>query len=330
MNDEDEFIFRPAVRSNVGLFIGLAGEEGSGKTYSAMMLASGIVGPNGRFAVIDTENKRSLHYADDFAFDVFHLTAPFTSERYEAASLAAVKTGARAIVLDSASHEHDGIGGYLDRQEEELEQRVERYMKKYPDAKEYDVREKFTPISWQPGKKARKRMRQTLLACSTSIPIIWCFRAEEKVFGSKDGKMVTFNPPRWAPICGKGMPFEMTAFFLMHQDRPGVPIPLKLQDQHKALFPTDRKLDRESGRAIAAWAAGSGKAPTTASNTSTGAQEYITADEAATLETLCFDAKVNPKDLCAAAKIETLRKMPKRFHKRALEWINEQLPEEST
>ena len=33
-------IFRPGVRENVGLLIGLAGSSGSGKTYTAMRLAA--------------------------------------------------------------------------------------------------------------------------------------------------------------------------------------------------------------------------------------------------------------------------------------------------
>lgn len=314
------FTFRPAVRENVGLFIGLASESGGGKTYSAMELATGIVGEGNRFAVIDTENRRARHYADRFNFDTLDLEAPFSSERYEGA----VKTAAaqyKAIVLDSASHEHDGVGGYLDAQQSDLEERVARYMKKYPDAREHEVRDKLTPSSWIAPKRARKRMMQTLLACSTSIPIIFCFRAEEKVFGSKDGKMVTYNPPRWAPICGKGMPFEMTAFFLMHQDRPGVPIPLKLQEQHKDLFPTDAPLTRESGRRIAAWAAGTKASAST--TPATEPTEYITADEVANLETLLQDAKMTIGSLCNAAKIESLRMMPKARYKRALEWIAE-------
>ena len=37
-------MFRPAVRQNVGLLIGLAGSSGSGKTYTAMRLAKGMAG----------------------------------------------------------------------------------------------------------------------------------------------------------------------------------------------------------------------------------------------------------------------------------------------
>jgi len=38
--------------------------------------------------------------------------------------------------------------------------------------------------------------------------------------------------------------------------RPGIPRPIKLQDQHKILFPLDKPITEESGKLIAQWAAG--------------------------------------------------------------------------
>ena len=49
------YVFKQAKKEAVGLLIGLVGASGPGKTYSAMRLASGIVGKGNRFAVIDTE-----------------------------------------------------------------------------------------------------------------------------------------------------------------------------------------------------------------------------------------------------------------------------------
>lgn len=262
--------FRPAVRSQVGLFVGYAGETGSGKTMSGMRFLTGAVGRENRFAVIDAENKRASHYApapgqkpdfiSTFNFDVIDFEAPFSSERYAEMVTLAVKEGYKGIMLDSASHEHDSEGGYLDRQSRDLEQRVERYMKKYPNSKEWEVFEKLTPSSWIEPKRARNHMMQVFLACSTTIPIVFCFRAQEKVFGTKDGKLVAHNPPIWSPICGKNMPFEMTAFFLMHASAPGVPVPLKLQAQHRPFFPLDKPIDERSGQMIAEWSRG-GAAP---------------------------------------------------------------------
>lgn len=253
----DDFVIEKAVRSNIGLFIGLAGGTGSGKTYTAMRIASGIVGKGKKFGIVDTENKRASHYADDFDFEVINFPAPFSSARYEKAVMQMFQAGYGAIVVDSVSHEHDGYGGYLDSQHSDLERRIENYIKKYPNAKEWEVREKLTPSSWVVPKMDRKRMMQTFLSCSSTVPIIFCFRAEEKVFASEGGKLVARKVPEWEPICGKGLPFEMTVFLMMSHEKPGViSKAIKLPGKLKDMFPFDKQLGEESGQLIAKWAKG--------------------------------------------------------------------------
>src|SRR5262245_24721634 len=114
------FHFRPAVRSEIRLLLALSGGTGSGKTYSAMRLASGLAGDK-NFAVIDTENGRASMYADQFKFDVGELAAPFTPDAYLEAIIAAEKAGYGVILVDSMSHEWAGEGGILDMQEAELD-----------------------------------------------------------------------------------------------------------------------------------------------------------------------------------------------------------------
>jgi hypothetical protein len=246
------FMFRPAVRENVGLLIGLAGASGSGKTFTAMRLASGIAGDK-PFAVIDTEAGRAKHYADRFRFDHGDLQPPFRPSTYEEAILAADKAGYPVIVVDSMSHEYAGDGGLLDWQEEEYQR--------------MGGRESVKMASWIKPKMAHKHMVARLLQVRAHL--ILCFRAEEKVdIIKEDGK--TKIVPKvsatgfvgWQPICEKNLPYELTASFLFTPDAPGVPKPIKLQEQHRALFPLDRPIDEESGRAIAAWAAGGSTAPT--------------------------------------------------------------------
>src|SRR5688572_29808850 len=96
--------FRAAQRENVPLLLGLAGGTGSGKTYSAMLIAQGLAAGK-RFAVIDTENGRARHYADVFKFHDAQLRAPFRPEAYAEAIAAADKADYPVIVVDSMSHE---------------------------------------------------------------------------------------------------------------------------------------------------------------------------------------------------------------------------------
>ena len=244
------FQFRPATRQNVGLLIGLAGGTGSGKTFTAMRLAHGIAGDK-PFAVIDTEAGRASHYADQFLFDVGELKPPFSPTAYEEAILAADSAGYPVIVVDSMSHEYAGDGGILDMQEAEFQR--------------MGGRETAKMASWIKPKMAHKQMMQKLLQVRAHL--ILCFRAEQKIEMVKvDGKFQIVPKQSltgldgWIPVTEKNVPFELTASFLLTADAPGIPKPIKLQQQHRDLFPLDQPISEESGRRIAQWASG-GTAP---------------------------------------------------------------------
>lgn len=243
------YTFKPAVREEVGLIIGVAGPSGSGKTYSAMRMAAGIVGPGIRFAVIDTENRRALHYAEMFAFDHLDLGEPFRPEAYADAIRAADKAGYKAIVVDSMSHEWAGVGGILDWQEEELNRMA---------GDSWSKRESCKMASWIKPKMEHKKMMQRLL--QTKANLILCFRAEEKVKMvkvSKNGQEKTeIVNTGWQPICEKNLPYELMISLLMEPEKPGIPIYLKRQEQHKPLFPEGELVNESMGASISAWAKG--------------------------------------------------------------------------
>jgi ABC-type dipeptide/oligopeptide/nickel transport system ATPase subunit len=116
------FEAKPAVREQVPLLIGLMGASGSGKTFSALRLATGIQQvTGGEIYVIDSEARRAFHYADQFKFKHVQLDPPFGSLDYLAAIRYCVDNGAKVVVIDSMTHEHTGPGGYLMTQEAEVD-----------------------------------------------------------------------------------------------------------------------------------------------------------------------------------------------------------------
>jgi AAA domain-containing protein len=251
------FKFAPAVRERIPLIIGLAGGTGSGKTYTALELATGMAGGK-RFGLIDTESGRAKHYADRFAFDHGDLVAPFRPERYQDAIVAAEQLKYPVVVVDSASHEWEGAGGILEWQEEELQRMAGDDWKK---------REACKMAAWIKPKGAHKHMVARLLQLRCHL--ILCFRAEEKIemVRGQDGQMKV-QPKQsragregWIPICEKRLPFELTASFLLLADAPGVPRPIKLEEQHRGFFPLDRPIDRAAGKLLNEWAAGGSPAP---------------------------------------------------------------------
>jgi hypothetical protein len=258
-NQARTFEFTKATRLHVNLLIGVAGGTGSGKTFSALRMASGIAGDK-TFALIDTENGRAKHYADQFSFDHGDMRPPFRPEAYVDWILAADAAGYPVIVVDSMSHVWSGDGGVLDWQENELDRMAGDDWKK---------RESCKMAAWIKPKTSHKQMVQKLLQVRAHL--ILCFRAEQKIeMVREDGKFKIVAKQSltgldgWIPVCEKNLPFELTASFLLTADAPGMPKPIKLQEQHRALFPLDKPINEESGRLVAEWASGDVAATKTA------------------------------------------------------------------
>lgn len=311
--------FSKGVRENVGLWINLIAGTGGGKTFTAMRLASGISGDK-PFAVIDTENRRALHYADQFSFDHAELRAPFTPDSYAAAVMDADRAGYPVIVIDSGSHVWAGDGGVLDMQEAEFER--------------MGSREAAKMASWIKPKMAHKGMVSKLLQVKAHL--ILCLRAEQKIemVKGKDGKMVVQAKQSltgldgWIPVCDKNLPFEATCSFLLTADRPGIPHPIKLQEQHRALFPLDQPITEQSGVQLARWASGTkavGPEPQPSGRPlpdGAGALTYITADEVITLDARCTDNGLNVEALKRAAGVERLAMIKTADLPRAHQWVD--------
>ena len=231
------FQYTKARRENTHLLIGLAGASGSGKTYSAMQLATGI-GDGQPFLILDTEARRGLHYADQFDFEHRDLKPPFTPESYLDAVRSGVADGFPCIVIDSASHEWEGEGGVIEMAEADKAR---------------------SPGNWIKPKAAHKRMVNGFL--QVGVNLIFCLRAQEKLdLSAKDasGKLV-IKSLGWQPICEKRFPYELTASFTLNPLTPGVvdmDLPHKIQDQHRMAFPPGQHIGAEAGRVLGQWARG--------------------------------------------------------------------------
>lgn len=214
-------VFQPAERQGGRFLIGLGGGTGSGKTLSALLLATGLVGRNGKIAVVDTEDGRALEYAPTpgsapdfkgtFSFAATMLNEPFTPARYEEyiTAAAAYVGDEGAVIIDSMSHEHEGPGGLL-----EMADNIARAMS----AKSGKSQDVYSVPSWREPKAQHWKMVNNIkrLKCH----IIFCFRAKEKL------KMVTGKAPinrGIRPISEEGLPYEMSFFATMDAENPGVP-----------------------------------------------------------------------------------------------------------
>ncbi|HEY1114696.1 MAG TPA: AAA family ATPase [Chitinophagaceae bacterium] len=105
---------RKATRKKAKIRLGLSAVSGGGKTYSAILIAKGLVGDLSKVAIIDTENGSADLYAHLGDFNVLPLSAPYSPERYVEAIRSCEKAGMEVIIVDSISHEWDGKGGCLE------------------------------------------------------------------------------------------------------------------------------------------------------------------------------------------------------------------------
>lgn len=103
--------FTKATKNATKLRVGISGAAGSGKTFSALKIATGI---GGKIAVIDTERGSASLYADKFNFDTLQIEPPYTPDKYIEAIKLAERSGYTTLIIDSLSHAWAGSGGILD------------------------------------------------------------------------------------------------------------------------------------------------------------------------------------------------------------------------
>lgn len=117
------FTATDAVRLDVKARIGLTGVTNGGKTYSALEIAKGLLEAEGckddwsKVAIIDTERRRSLFYADNGEFGKFKFIdfqPPYNPQDYVEAVEYAESLGCLVIIIDSLSHAWNGTGGLLE------------------------------------------------------------------------------------------------------------------------------------------------------------------------------------------------------------------------
>ncbi len=149
----EAFTFAPAVKSEKKLRMAIDGPPGTGKSYTALEIATGIATSTGtKIAVIDTEHGSASMYADQFDFSVLKLSAPYTPQRYVGAIRAARDAGFGVLIVDSLSHSWAGEGGSQDQHTEEVVNQRARGSKE----------NSFT--AWRPVKPAHNHLVGAILS----------------------------------------------------------------------------------------------------------------------------------------------------------------------
>jgi hypothetical protein len=219
--------------------IGLYGQSGSGKTHSALMLARGFVGPTGKIGMIDTESGRGEIFSDVLpgGYSVLPLDAPFSAERYQDAIRAA--NGLDAVIIDSVSHEWEGVGGVLD-QASAIEERTG----------------KAGLHCWNKPKMAHQKFMLTIL--QSKIPVICCLRAKYKSKQGKNprtGKTEIIKDEHTSPIQDESFIYEMTIHAEILQDHT-LRVTKLSHPGLRDIFKSGDMISIETGAALRRWSDG--------------------------------------------------------------------------
>ena len=194
------FKIEEATREGARLVVGLGGVSGGGKTATALQLAWGMANYDSRkVGLMCTENRRGRLYSDALKdangkvhkFMIGDLTPPFSPARYIEGIQAFVDAGVEVLVIDSVSHEWEGIGGCE------------------------DIAHAGNPKNpkWNDAKREHKSFMNALL--QSPLHIIVCMRAREKVKLVKVNGKTEYEPQGVLPIQEKNFTFELTASMMM-------------------------------------------------------------------------------------------------------------------
>ena len=254
------FVFKKAERKKVKLKIGVSGTSGSGKTYSALLLARGLASDWSKVAMIDTENDSGSLYEHLGNYVTASFPPPFSAERHIAAIEAAERAGFEVLIIDSFSALWDGQGGI-----KELAEKLGGRFQDWAKAK-------------QQHKKVVDRILQSPMHCilATRKKTDWVVEVNDK--GKSSPRKVGLKD-----VQAEGMEYEWSIGFNLNnnhlasvdKDRTGV---------FKDRF--DFTITEDTGRTLLAWTnsgkegADAGASQTSAPVTAISASQELAKDPA--------------------------------------------------
>lgn len=230
-----------AERRISSLMIGLCAPSGGGKTLSALRLAAGLTYATSEpIVMIDTENGRGLQYAPSpgteasppLTYDFMHLSLekPFSPDRIRNAVYAAAQEKPGVIIIDSMTHEWQGVGGMLDMVDEAGGQ--------------------FR--AWKEPKKKHLNLMNRLSGMPCHV--ILCMRAKERYEQVSIGGKWEIVNAGFSPVCETGLPYDMTINLLLKGGVPQLKFDChKFPDNMADLIDFKKPLDEHAGRMLAAW-----------------------------------------------------------------------------
>ena len=221
--------FRKAQRKQAKLRLAITGPAGSGKTYSALLLAFGL---GGKIAMIDTENGSGDLYAQLGDYDICSLNAPYDPRRYLQLIHEAEQAKYDIIIIDSLSHAWSGQGGLLDLQNRLTETKYR--------GNSYNAWRDITPI--------QNMLVDSLIA--SPCHIIATMRSKTEYIQNKaDNGRTEIRKVGLAPVQREGIDYEFGTVFDLSPEHLAV-----VSKDRTGLFGDDIfTVNQDTGKKLRAW-----------------------------------------------------------------------------
>lgn len=240
--------FQKASRSQVFLKLAITGPTGSGKTFSALCLAAGLLDEGQRIAFSDTENESASLYSDltekqcrdmkipaneitdvmatSRLFDAAPIAPPYAPEDFLSHVQMAVANGYGALVMDSASHFWKGILAFKDQLDG------------------HGGTNKFT--NWKVADGKFDPVIEAVL--QSKIHVIFCMRSKMAFEVDESSRKV--KKLGLAPIMRENLEYEFTTVFDVGMDHSAM-----ASKDRSGMFPTDRvfTITKDTGREFRDW-----------------------------------------------------------------------------
>lgn len=231
--------FRPAVTGQAPIIVMIAGGTNTGKSWSSLLLARGMVGASGRIAAVDTEGGRLSSLARYHKFEMAIMEPPFRPSRFAEYAEVAEAEGFGAVLFDSGSMMHIGPGGYRDWHSQEVTR-----LSKGNDA---DRVKHDWPARRRPSED-RQAMLYALL--QRRIPIIFSCRARE-LTEKRGNEVIKIG---WQPTIHRELIYDVTLSFTLRPEYGKGIIrheqPYKLERDHETIFRDGDLITEEHGKQL--------------------------------------------------------------------------------
>lgn len=192
-------MFKKAERKRSYVKIALCGVSGSGKTYSALLMAQGL---GEKIAMIDTENGSGELYSDLCEYDVAQLVPPFSPNKFISAIKEAEDAGYGVLIIDSLSHAWSGQGGILEM----------------IDKKTAASRTGNSFVAWRDVTPEHNKLVDDILQCQMHVIVTMRSKTAYEMQNDEKGKKTPVKVGL-APIQREGMEYEFTLVFNIEREK---------------------------------------------------------------------------------------------------------------